>query len=283
MSSANARPYVSLDNVTIVPEYDHPGQGEDVAGGGMAEYRIDELARLGGSTVRNVRAYQDRGLLPPPRIEGRVGLYDDAHLARLRLLGQLLRRGYTFAIIKDLLTAWETGKDLGEVLGLEKVLTDPWSDEIPGTATYDELAGVFGSGLDEDEFARMLDRTVRLGLIEPDGAGGYRVPSPRLLHVGAELVAAGIPVAAVLDVAERIRDDCEVIADRFVTLVGEHVFARMDGPGGDLAPAELAALVRRMRPLVKTVVEPFIARAMEARVQQALGERMEVIREHLGP
>lgn len=283
MSSANARPYVSLDNVTIVPEYDHPGQGEDVAGGGMAEYRIDELARLGGSTVRNVRAYQDRGLLPPPRIEGRVGLYDDAHLARLRLLGQLLRRGYTFAIIKDLLTAWETGKDLGEVLGLEKVLTDPWSDEIPGTATYDELAGVFGSGLDEDEFARMLDRTVRLGLIEPDGAGGYRVPSPRLLHVGAELVAAGVPLGSVLDIAARIRDDCDVIAGRFVDLVEEHVFGRLEDPSPDAAKVtEVAGVVRRMRPLVTMVVEPFIARAMEARVQEALGDRFEMIRDHLG-
>lgn len=44
----------------------------------MTEYRIDELARLAGSTVRNIRAYQDRGLLPPPRLAGRVGLYDDS-------------------------------------------------------------------------------------------------------------------------------------------------------------------------------------------------------------
>ncbi|PKK16334.1 MerR family transcriptional regulator [Thermomonospora sp. CIF 1] len=248
----------------------------------MADYRIDDLARAAGTTVRNVRAYQDRGLLPPPRLRGRVGYYDDSHLARLRLIGQLLARGYTLAVIKELLLAWEHGRDVSEVLGLEKVLTDPWSEELPGQVTVEELVASFGKGLAEEEIGPLLERATALGLIEPEG-DRYRVPSPRLLHVGAELVAAGIPVAAVLDVAERIRDDCEVIADRFVTLVGEHVFARMDGPGGDLAPAELAALVRRMRPLVKTVVEPFIARAMEARVQQALGERMEVIREHLGP
>src|SRR5438309_572599 len=48
-----------------------------------SEYRIDELAREAGTTVRNVRAYQDRGLLPPPRRSGRVGLYTDARqLAR---------------------------------------------------------------------------------------------------------------------------------------------------------------------------------------------------------
>ncbi|MFI0369368.1 MerR family transcriptional regulator [Actinomadura sp. 1N219] len=250
----------------------------------MAEYRIDDLARLAGSTVRNIRAYQDRGLLPPPRLEGRVGLYDDAHLARLRLIGQLLGRGYTFAVIKDLLTAWETGKDVGEVLGLEKVLTDPWSDEIPGTVGYDELVEIFGAGLDEDEAARLRDRTIEIGLIEPDGAK-YRVPSPRLLHVGAELVAAGVPLDAVLDIAAQIRDDCDVIADRFVGLVREHVFDRLEErpvPDGEQV-TEVAAVVRRMRPLVKMVVDPFIARAMEARVQAALGEHLESVRDQLGP
>ena len=51
----------------------------------MADYRIDDLARAAGTTVRNVRAYQERGLLPPPRREGRVALYGDAHLARHRV------------------------------------------------------------------------------------------------------------------------------------------------------------------------------------------------------
>jgi DNA-binding transcriptional MerR regulator len=249
----------------------------------MTEYRIDDLARLAGTTVRNIRAYQDRGLLPPPRLEGRVGMYGDPHLARLRLIGKLLGRGYTFAIIKDLLSAWETGKDVGEVLGLEKVLTDPWSDEISGTVTYEELVEKFGAGLDEDEVARTLGRTIELGLIEPEGAE-FRVPSPRLLHVGAELVAAGIPLDSVLDIAGQIRDDCDVIAGRFVNLVEAHVFDRLEEqplPDGDEI-SEIASVVRRMRPLVKMVVEPFIARAMEARVQAALGEHLEIIRDHLG-
>ncbi|MFV2175573.1 MerR family transcriptional regulator [Actinomadura sp. LOL_016] len=245
----------------------------------MVEYRIDELARTGGSTVRNIRAYQDRGLLPPPRLQGRVGLYDDTHLARLRLIGKLLGRGYTLAIIKELLAAWQTGQDVGEVLGLEKVLTDPWSDEIPGTVTDAELVEIFGAGLDDDEITRFRERTIELGLIEPDDGDGYRVPSPRLLHVGAELVAAGIPLDAVLDIAAQIRDDCEVIAGRFVGLVEEHVFDRLDHavPGGEEV-ADVAAVVRRMRPLVKMVVDPFIARAMEARVQEALGDRLETVR-----
>ncbi|MDL4773609.1 MerR family transcriptional regulator [Actinomadura xylanilytica] len=259
------------------------GRGDEQSGGrGMAEYRIDELAQAAGSTVRNIRAYQDRGLLPPPRLEGRVGLYGDSHLARLRLIGKLLGRGYTFAIIKDLVSAWETGKDVGDVLGLEKVLTDPWSDEIPGTASHDELIGIFAGGLGEDESERLLARTVELGLVEPEG-DHFRVPSPRLLHVGAELVAAGVPLESVLDIAQQIRDDCDVIAGRFVNLVREHVFHRLEDdpvPGGDEL-TEVAAVVRRMRPLVKMVVDPFIARAMEARVQAALGGHLELVRDQI--
>ena len=48
----------------------------------MAEYRIDDLARAAGTSVRNVRYYQDGGMLPPPRRQGRVALYSEAHLAR---------------------------------------------------------------------------------------------------------------------------------------------------------------------------------------------------------
>ncbi|HEY8480048.1 MAG TPA: MerR family transcriptional regulator [Spirillospora sp.] len=254
----------------------------------MAGYRIDELARLGGSTVRNVRAYQDRGLLPPPRIEGRVGIYDDAHLARLRMLGRLLGRGYTFAVIKELLAAWETGGDLGEVLGLDEEPTDPWSGEIPGTATREKLVELLGTGLEEDEFARLLDRAVRLGLVEPDGAR-YRVPSPRLLNAAAELVTAGVPLDAVLDTVERICDDCDVIAGRVVGLVREHVFRRLeerpareseDGEDGE-DTAEVAAVVRRLRPLATMAAGPLLARAMESRVREALGDRFAAIRDHL--
>ncbi len=99
--------------------------------------------------------------------------------------------------------------------------------------------------------------------------------------MGAELVAAGIPLDSVLHIAAQIRDDCDVIAGRFVNLVQEHVFDRLDEqpvPDGEQV-AEVAAVVSRMRPLVKMVVDPFIARAMETHVQAALGERLETIRD----
>lgn len=71
----------------------------------MPEYRIEDLARESGATVRNIRAYQDRGLLPRPGRRGRTNVYDGSHLARLRQISGLLERGYTLASIKELLEA----------------------------------------------------------------------------------------------------------------------------------------------------------------------------------
>jgi DNA-binding transcriptional MerR regulator len=85
----------------------------------VTEYRIDDLARAAGTTVRNVRAYRERGLVPPPRRHGRIALYDDAHVERLRLIAALLQRGYTLANIAELIEAWERGRDIAELLGVD--------------------------------------------------------------------------------------------------------------------------------------------------------------------
>ena len=85
----------------------------------MGEYRIDDLARVAGTTVRSLRVLQDRRLLPPPELRGRTGYYGDHHVARVRLVLRLQERGYTLAAIRELLTAWETGRDLADVLGLD--------------------------------------------------------------------------------------------------------------------------------------------------------------------
>ena len=59
----------------------------------MDRLTIDELARVAGTKVSTIRLYQQRGLLPPPAIEGRIGFYDDSHVARLALIADLQTRG----------------------------------------------------------------------------------------------------------------------------------------------------------------------------------------------
>lgn len=236
----------------------------------VVTYRIDELARAAGMTVRNVRVYQERGLLPPPRREGRVGLYDEAHLARLRLIGGLLDRGYGFTHIAELISAWERGRDLGDLLGLEAALTGPWSDEIPGYATVEELAEMY-AGQITDETTR---RAIELGILEVEG-DRFRVPSPRILHAGAELVAAGIPLPAVLEIAAQLQRDIDHSAGLLVEAVATHIFATHGAdwmPTGDDLP-ELTELISRLRPLAQMAVDAYLARAIEQHIRALLGDR----------
>lgn len=235
----------------------------------MTEYRIDELARESHTAVRNIRAYQERGLLPPPRRDGRVGLYSDAHLARLRLINQLLERGYSLANIGELLDAWQQGQNVGELLGLEAALTDPWSTEVETTMSPEQLLALFG----EAASLEALEDAVRLGIVEP-AVDGFRILSPRLLEAGAELVRAGVPLEDVLKLARALRRDMDRVARRFVDLVADNVFDPLSEP----LPAEevprLADLVRRLRPLAGKAVDAELARAMQRRVQEQLEERL---------
>jgi DNA-binding transcriptional MerR regulator len=229
-----------------------PPQGLNEGGEAMAEYRIDDLARAAGTTVRNVRLYQERGLLPPPRREGRVGIYTDAHLARLRLIAQLLDRGYTYANIAELVSAWQHGRDLAEVLGLEEELTGPWSDEIPDYTTLNQLRQLFGIPFD----AKLVRRAIKVGVIEPEGRR-FRVPSPRLLHAAVELSAVGISLGVILDIAERLQRDIEDNTRQVVQIIADHVLAGRDPdwlPVGEEIP-QLKNTIHRLRPLTRQIRE----------------------------
>ncbi|MEY9876849.1 DNA-binding transcriptional MerR regulator [Streptacidiphilus sp. MAP12-33] len=158
------------------------------------EYLIDHLAQAAGTTVRNVRAYQDRGLLPRADRRGRANVYDDTHLDRLRLIAGLLDRGHTLAGIKELLDAWEDGRSLGGVLGLVAEVTAPWSDERPEYLDRAELMARFGGLHDPAAFAA----AVRLGVLEPiveSIVEPAAVPGTAVPELGA-LPAAAVPAAS---------------------------------------------------------------------------------------
>lgn len=239
----------------------------------MAEYRIDELAREAGTTVRNVRAYQDRGLLPPPRRVGRVGVYTDAHLVRLRLVGELLRRGYGLGNIAELLSAWERGRDLGDVLGLELAVAGPWSDEVPVDVTAADLAAMFEGADAEQAVALAVDA----GFLEPVGPG-FRVRSMRELQAASELFATGVPLAALVGLGQDLRRRMDEVASSFVDLVSTHVFDQV-GDFSDDEVARLAEVVARLRPLAQVVVEAELARGMERHARARLGERLAALSE----
>jgi DNA-binding transcriptional MerR regulator len=79
---------------------------------------VDQLARLTGTTTRNVRAFQTLGLLPRPTLDGRTGLYGQDHLDRLRAVLRLQRAGFSLGALTALFEAWEQGLTLAQVLGV---------------------------------------------------------------------------------------------------------------------------------------------------------------------
>ncbi len=245
------------------------------AGEGEQEYSIDELARVAGTTVRNVRAYQDRGLLPPPERRGRAGIYRQGHLSRLNVIHQLLERGFTIANIKELLEAWESGQDLDHVLGLDSVLAGTWTEEIPVYMDPDELAELFSTGdIDED----VLRKAMEVGLFEVDG-DRIKVPSPRLLNAGLELYNAGIPLGALMREMEVVRADVDRLTRSFVQLVVSHLVEPITTehlPRPEEI-ARLAEIIQRLRPLAESVTNAEMAKGIRKHANAFLGAKFREI------
>lgn len=219
----------------------------------MAEFTIDDLARQAGTTSRNVRAYQDRGLLPPPRLVGRTGYYNDGHLARLRHVATLLERGFSLASIRELFDAWERGYGLSDVIGFEEALAAPWDAEQSVHLTLAELVEIFGDDPDA------LRQAESIGLLVPDG-DAYRAPSMRLLETARRLTSAGIPMTILLTEAGRLIADLDGVADRWVTVFKDHLW-------NDAELQVVTDVLRGMPDMVGSIVAPLLAQAMERKVE----------------
>ena len=90
---------------------------------------IDELARRTELTVRNVRAYQSRGLVPPPTLHGRTGYYGEDHVARIRLIRALQSEGFNLEGIRLLIEG--AGGETEEVLRFTQAVREPFEQEEP--------------------------------------------------------------------------------------------------------------------------------------------------------
>ena len=237
---------------------------------------IDELARRAGTTTRNVRAHQTRGLLPPPRMVGRVGHYGSDHLVRLAYIDRLQQRGFSLAAIRDLLQGWDEGRSLTEVLGFEDALTAPWSDEVarallPGRSWS-------SSSPRSPTTPALLDRAVAAGILRRDAGteadGGYLAPSPRLVRTGADLVSWGVPLAAAIDESVLLAADLATVSRRMVKMFETHVwepFVAAGYPADRLAT--VTAALQQVRPVTATAVLAVLARAMEEAVAVSTAEQ----------
>jgi len=232
---------------------------------------IDQLAAAVNMTVRNVRAYAGRGLIPAPRLVGRTGYYGPEHVSRLMLIRDLLDRGYTLAAVENVLERHTTAT-AGHALDLLHTLEDPLGqteepEEMPIEALL-RLAGVEH----ETEF---LDQLVDLELVERVDETQVRLMRPRVVRAGAKAMALGFDRGSVLALFPLLEDQLHVIAQRFVDEFRAQVwkpFAEAGMPE-DRWPAMLDS-IRTLLPVASQAVLAVFRDELNKVIEEALGEEL---------
>jgi DNA-binding transcriptional MerR regulator len=219
-------------------------------------------------TVRNIRAHQSRGLLPPPTLRGRTGYYGPEHVARIEQIRDLQSEGFNLEGIRKLLES--AGGEGHEVLRFTQAVREPF-DEPGREVTAADLAQRWGTA-----DPKLLERAEKLGLIRPLGDGWYEEVSPRLTHAGEELRALGLGVDAALDVVSRLRKQSDGAARAFIDLFLQQVWKPFDAEG---RPPERWPEVResleRLRPLAADVFLAVFGIVMNERVEEAFGRELD--------
>ncbi|MFC0314799.1 MerR family transcriptional regulator [Gordonia phosphorivorans] len=246
----------------------------------MTEYRIDDLARAAGTTVRNVRGYQDRGLIPRPVRRGRVAIYTDQHLARLRVIGDLLGRGFTMSHIAEFVSGVQRGDDLVEVLGLESVLTEP----IERTPTAQVSAAALSDQLNDPD-PQLLQQLQEFGLISPIGDGDdpaeYLVHDTETLEAYRAMLAIGIPLPYILGLQRRLEDDLAAAARTLITAGrGAITEGRFDGwiPQSDEESDWAASFIQQLRHTGRVTAHNTLNRALDRELTRQLDDYLAIAR-----
>jgi DNA-binding transcriptional MerR regulator len=227
---------------------------------------IDELARRVGMTVRNVRAHQSRGLLPPPEIRGRTGYYGPEHIGRLELIKDLQAEGYSLEVIKRILDN-SPGTTAAEVLNFTRAVTEPFGDEQPELVQQVEMAERWGDQLTP----KLAERIQKLGFVRAVGDGRFEILSPRLQAVSEELAELGIPLATAVDTTADVKRHAQAVANAYVKLFVENVWRPFQEAGEpENHWPEVREALDRLRPLAVESLVAIFHLVMTQTVEKAL-------------
>ncbi|MGH3778043.1 MAG: MerR family transcriptional regulator [Pseudonocardiaceae bacterium] len=215
---------------------------------------IAELAARTGISVRTIRFYAGMNLIPPPAVRGRLGLYDERHVARLELVRDLQGLGFTLAAIEGYLARIPLDRS-PEDLALHRALLAPWLPEQPETVDRAELDVRAGRSLTDDE----LTRLVTLGVARRDGAEAWTLTSSDVLGYGLNLLDTEMDFAVQLTSKQIIERHTNAMATELVALFHDTVLReyRERGRPHELRD-RLIALLERLKPItVEGVVTNF--------------------------
>jgi DNA-binding transcriptional MerR regulator len=235
----------------------------DVWYAGLAEYRLDDLARISGVSSRNIRAYRERGLLDPPRRQGRSAFYDDYHLSQLKTINQLLRKGFNSAHIAEFFARMREGHDLAAILGVQQAILGTGADDSRPAAVAldldpgcDEARRLVSCGL-----AELVENSV--ALIHPEMAEIVTRSTDQLSYV-----------QMILRVVESTSGTVDELAATLVAALEEAVAARY-GSGYMPKPDEkneVAGLIEDYRNLGIAAVTYLLDKGMRRHMVTAVSD-----------
>jgi DNA-binding transcriptional MerR regulator len=232
------------------------------------EMTIREVAERTGMTVRNIRAHQTRGLLPPPVVRGRTGYYNDEHVARIELTRDMQADGLNLEAIRRVFETSDGGAD--EMFDFTRALRMPFEDEAPEIYEQSEIAAAWGADVVDP---RLIERGEKLGVMRSLPDGKIEIISPRLQQAAADLAELGVGPEAAIEIAERLRRHADGVARTFVDMFVEEIWKPFDEAGRpEQEWPRIREALERMRPLAAQGLLAIFQIAMTEAAEKA-GER----------
>lgn len=232
-------------------------------------YTVDQLAERTGVSVRTIRFYSGKGLLPAPRLRGRTGLYDTGHRARLELIGELSALGFTLAAIERQLE--RIPHDAGpEELALQLALLTPWAPQEPDDVDRAELEQRAGRRLDADDLLALE----ALGALTTVDGGRYRIHGPTALASGMDTLDCGLPPELWRQAHDVIERHTAALAEDLMRLFQDEVLQPYRDRGRPVEErGRLATAMARLKPVTVQGVVTAFGRAVNRTIRERVGVR----------
>lgn len=226
----------------------------------MTEYRIDDLARASGTTTRNIRGYQERGLLPLPLRRGRVAIYTEKHLKNLLAINKLLGRGFNLQHIATFLM--NPSARIGDALELDEILEEPWSRTERSVLSRGDIEERLGP-LDAAALALLLAAGI---LSETPDEDRFEAIDEGLIDNFGRLVKRGMSLKTLVELQNDLVTSMNMAAKILIT-AGRDELNRQRGPGWLPSSGEEVAwavdLLRAMRRAASENAHATLDRALD--------------------